>query len=169
FANWINRAAIHSATAGVAPRLGTFGRRSRSFGSCYPAPLFSALCILKIEGHNLFRREANCERCLRAIDCRWDGFQLQWQTAVEKQTDSLHAAIVRARDSGQRLVGLARGTIKGDFDGKRTPVGEVIRDALVDHRAVREERDQKPAFFRFGIDGKEILASEDFAARIKEP
>ena len=46
---------------------------------------------------------------------------------------------------------------------------QVVGDPLGDHRAVGEERDEKPLLLRVGVDVEEIAAREDLAAGVEQP
>ena len=178
--------------------LGHFpGRGKVAFGHALVICL--ALGLGKVEFDRLLRRKPDGERALGAINPRIDGgvefelhakfflgeplhleyfvpvdcgghrFELQGKFSIEKQANASHAAVIGAWNLRQRFVRLARRAVERNFDGKRPIFGEVIGDARVDHRAVREQRNQKAALLGFGVNLKKILAREDLAARVKQP
>ena len=158
-----------------------------------------ALWLGKVEFDRLLRRKPDGERALRAInpgidggvefelhakfflgealhleyfvpvDCGGYRFELQRKFSIEKQANAPHAAVIGTWNLSQRFVGLARRAVERNFDGKRPIFGEVIGDARVDHRAVREQSNQKAALLGFGVNLKKVLAREDFAPRVKQP
>ena len=127
--------------------------------------------IAKIEGNDLFSREANLQGRLRAIGARIDkgielefdakillgkalhfldfmkidsggnGLQFEREIAVAEKPDTLYATIERSWYLRQSFVGTPRGTVHGDLNGEGTEFSEVIGNARSDHGAVGEDGD----------------------------
>jgi hypothetical protein len=95
--------------------------------------------------------------------------ELQGEVPLKEQPDAPHATVIGARNLCQFFVGLARRAIESNFDGKGPVFRKVICDALVDHRAVREKRDQEAALLGLGVNLKKVLARKNLAAGVKQP
>ena len=95
--------------------------------------------------------------------------QLEGQAAIEAQADPLHAAIVRAGNAGEPLVGFARAAIQRDLDRERPPLRQVVGHLGRDEIAVGVERDEEAESSRVGVDVEKILSRQDFSAGVQNP
>ena len=83
--------------------------------------------------------------------------------------DCPHAAVKRARDVREGLIGLPSGAVQGDLDGEGAVFGKVIGNPRSDQGPIGEEGDKKAALFCLGINIEEILPGENFTAGIQNP
>ncbi len=165
----------------------------------HAAVVFLAPRLGEIQLNNLLGRDAHGKRALRAIDSRvdqriklefhaefflsqplhlesfmlvdsgWHRLELKGQPSLQKQADTSHAAVIGAGNLSQRFVGFARRAVESYLDGEGPVFGKVVGDALVDHRAVGEERDQKAALLGFGVNLEKILTGENLTAAVEQP
>ena len=103
------------------------------------------------------------------VDAGAYSFQLQWQIAVQQESDSPHAALIAARYLCKRFVGFPGPPVKRDFNSKRRVLAQIISDLFVDEDPIGEQRNQKPFLLCEGIDLEEIFAGKNFAACKQQP
>ena len=174
-------------------------QRHRQFLFGHPPVVFLALRFGEIQLDHFLGRDAHGERTLRTINSRidqgielefnaelflgqtfhleglmlvdrgWHRLELEGQPTLQKQAYASHAAIIRTRYLGQSFVRFTCCAVESYLDGEGPVLGEVVGDALVDHRTVGEECDQEAALLGFGVNLKEIFARENLAAAVEQP
>ncbi len=159
------------------------GQRCQVLGQA--APLRHAPAVAHVEHDDLFGREPHGGRRRGAVDAgvehrveleldaevlghllhlehfvhvdgRADGLQLERQVPLQQEMNAAQAVVVRSGDARQPLVGRFRGAVEGDLDGEGAAGGQPVGDALVDERAVGEERDEEAALFGVAVDLQKI-------------
>ena len=155
--------------------------------------------IEKVQRHRLFRAEAYPQRTLRAVRPRIDGsvvfeldpnlffgepfhlihfvvidiggYRLQRQGKIPffQQADSPHASVEGTGDLRERFIRLSRCAVQRNFDSEWPVFHQVVCDSRRDQSPVGEQRDDEPAFFRFGVNIKEVFARKNLSAGIENP
>ena len=193
----IDGASVVPAAAGVA--LCGNGEIRREFGFDEPQILAAAKGIAKFQCDGLLGSQSHGERTLRTIGAgihQWielefhaqillgesfhfidfvnihgsgNGFKFEGQAALKQQGDTPHAAVERARNLGQSIVGFPRRAIQGDLNIEGAVFHEVVRNPRRNQGAVGEQGDQESTPFRLGVNIQKVLAGENFAAGVEQP
>lgn len=97
------------------------------------------------------------------IDRKRHGLEAHRDTARAQLLDTAAALFERPRNLCDLLVGLFRVSVDADLDEHRRVLGEKVRDAIGDHRAVREESHKKSATNGVQIDLFEIRPNQNLS------
>ena len=95
--------------------------------------------------------------------------QAERDVAFQQQVDPPPAALVRAGDAGNPLIGFLGGAVKGDLHLEWSPFRQVVGNLRGDQGAVGENRQDQAFAFGIRVNIEEILAQKRLAAGQQQP